>query len=149
MCRESLIDYSKYTISEDGTITSKRFKREMSGAKWKGYITVHMATLKNSWLFFKKHRVIWYYFNGEIPEGMEIDHINTIRDDNRLENLRLVSKKENMNNPITIEKFREVRQGKNNPFYGKKHSQQSIEKMKEFAKKNVSNHNRDKLGRFI
>jgi hypothetical protein len=39
---------------------------------------------------------------GEIPEGMVIDHINTIRTDNRLENLRCVTHLENNNNPLTI-----------------------------------------------
>lgn len=52
------------------------------------------------------HRVIWEVFKGEIPQGMEIDHINTIRDDNRLENLRLVTHKENCNNPISVENYR-------------------------------------------
>ena len=52
------------------------------------------------------HRIVWETFNGEIPEGMEIDHINTIRDDNRLENLRLVTHKENCNNPISIENYK-------------------------------------------
>lgn len=32
-----------------------------------------------------------------------IDHINTVRDDNRLENLRWCTKKENANNPLTRE----------------------------------------------
>lgn len=39
--------------------------------------------------------------NGDIPNGMQIDHINHIRNDNRLENLRLVTNAENqMNNSI-------------------------------------------------
>lgn len=41
------------------------------------------------------HRIIWEMFNGKIPEGMEIDHINGVRDDNRIENLRCVTKQEN------------------------------------------------------
>lgn len=44
------------------------------------------------------HRVIWEMHYGEIPEGMEIDHINHIRDDNRIENLRLVTRQENCKN---------------------------------------------------
>lgn len=52
------------------------------------------------------HRLVWEAFNGKIPEGMEIDHINCIRDDNRLENLRLVTHKENCNNPTSIENYR-------------------------------------------
>lgn len=41
------------------------------------------------------HRAIWEAVNGPIPLGMEIDHINMIRDDNRIENLRLVTLREN------------------------------------------------------
>lgn len=45
--------------------------------------------------FHLTHRIIWEMHNGEIPEGMEIDHINGVRDDNRIENLRCVTKGEN------------------------------------------------------
>jgi len=47
---------------------------------------------------YQVHRLIWEMFNGEIPEGYEIDHVNHIRDDNRLENLRLVSRQDNRRN---------------------------------------------------
>lgn len=47
---------------------------------------------------YSTHRVIWEMFNGPIPNGMEIDHINHIRDDNRIENLRMVTKQSNMEN---------------------------------------------------
>lgn len=40
-------------------------------------------------------RVIWIYHNGEIPENMEIDHINRNRLDNRIENLRICHRHEN------------------------------------------------------
>ena len=42
--------------------------------------------------------MIWTMHNGDIPEGMQIDHINGIRDDNRIENLRCASRDENMRN---------------------------------------------------
>lgn len=42
------------------------------------------------------HRVIWALVHGEWPE--EIDHINGIRDDNRLVNLRSVTRSENTKN---------------------------------------------------
>ena len=44
---------------------------------------------------FLTHRVIWKMFNGAIPKGLQIDHINGIRDDNRIENLQLVTAKQN------------------------------------------------------
>lgn len=37
------------------------------------------------------HRVIWWKFRGPIPDGMVINHINGQKDDNRLENLELVT----------------------------------------------------------
>ena len=52
------------------------------------------------------HRLIYETFNGKIEnESLVIDHINTVRDDNRLENLRLVTQSENMNNPTTLKKI--------------------------------------------
>lgn len=48
------------------------------------------------------HRVVYETFVGEIPSGMEIDHINTNRDDNRVENLLLTTHKGNCNNKLTL-----------------------------------------------
>lgn len=57
---------------------------------------------------FSVHRLVWEAFVGQIPDGYEIDHINTVRDDNRLSNLRVVTSKENNSNPITAERKREA-----------------------------------------
>lgn len=40
-----------------------------------------------------KHRLIYWLYYNELPE--EIDHINRIRDDNRISNLRSVDRTEN------------------------------------------------------
>lgn len=51
---------------------------------------------------FKKaylaHRLAWVYCHGSIDENMTIDHINGNRDDNRIDNLRLVTHAENQKN---------------------------------------------------
>lgn len=44
------------------------------------------------------HRVVWELISGLIPSGMQVDHINHIRDDNRIENLRVVTNAENGRN---------------------------------------------------
>lgn len=46
---------------------------------------------------FPLHRVCWALHYGEWPKG-QIDHINGVRDDNRIENLRCVRHGDNMRN---------------------------------------------------
>lgn len=45
----------------------------------------------------RAHRLAWLYVKGEFPNG-EIDHINGIRFDNRIENLRVADRSQNTSN---------------------------------------------------
>lgn len=60
-------------------------------------VTLYNRTKKR----FLVHRVVAEAFIPNPYKKPEIDHINTIRTDNRVENLRWVTHTENMNNPIT------------------------------------------------
>lgn len=44
------------------------------------------------------HRLVWEKANGPIPYGLQVDHINGRRDDNRIANLRLVTVSQNAEN---------------------------------------------------
>lgn len=57
---------------------------------------------------YKVHRAIWETFNGPIPEGMVIDHQDTNKENNRLDNLKVCTHKENSNNPITLDRIRKT-----------------------------------------
>jgi len=62
-----------------------------------GYMVVSLCKGKSS---FNWHRLVWEYFNGKIPKGMFIDHINNNRLDNRIDNLRIVTPMENTQKTI-------------------------------------------------
>lgn len=101
-----------YFACSNGKIYNKRGK-EIGSTKKSGYTIVYIKHRDtNKFIGIYAHRLIWEVFNGEIPEGMEIDHINTNRSDNRLENLRIVNHRENCNNSKSIEKYRISNKGK-------------------------------------
>lgn len=68
-----------------------------------GYSRKNYYCEDNEWHSVLEHVAKWIYFNGEIPEGYEIDHIIPISDGgtNKLSNLRLSTRKDNNNNPFT------------------------------------------------
>ena len=49
------------------------------------------------------HRLVWETFNGDIPQGYEINHIDHNKQNNTLENLELVTRSVNMKK--SIEKY--------------------------------------------
>lgn len=57
-----------------------------------GYIIIRI-----NYKQYAAHRLVWLYIYGEFPQG-QIDHINGIRDDNRIENLRAVTSRQNSQN---------------------------------------------------
>ncbi len=50
------------------------------------------------------HRLVWEAFNGPIPDGMQINHIDENPLNNRLDNLNLMTPKENTNWGTCIER---------------------------------------------
>jgi len=64
----------------------------VAGSNVRGYTNISVAGAK-----VRAHRLAWLYVYGEWPKGF-IDHINGVRNDNRIENLRLVNFSENMQN---------------------------------------------------
>jgi len=46
---------------------------------------------------YRLHRLVWLWVHGEhVPDGMVIDHINGVKTDNRIANLRLVTPCQNI-----------------------------------------------------
>lgn len=81
---------SGYSINEEGQIKNDNNNYLVKGSSRNGYLRLNNI--------ISIHRLVWETFNGEIPDGMVIDHIDGNRSNNALSNLRLVTQSENMNN---------------------------------------------------
>lgn len=77
-----------------GKTWNTRFSGKLAG--WlsdRGYWTIGIGARK-----YRAHRVLWEMANGPIPDGLQIDHIDRNRSNNRLSNLRLATGSENHRN---------------------------------------------------
>ncbi|HEY8684216.1 MAG TPA: HNH endonuclease [Chloroflexota bacterium] len=48
------------------------------------------------------HRLVWRHFNGPIPDGLTINHRNGVKNDNRPENLEIVTPSENAKHAVRV-----------------------------------------------
>jgi hypothetical protein len=79
------------------------FKRKINSGKAKigdvaggingsGYICIRINSVK-----YRAHRLAWLYVHGKFPDN-QIDHINRVKNDNRIDNLRDVTQSVNARN---------------------------------------------------
>lgn len=94
-------DFPQYMISSDGNVKHIKHNKVLKTFKNnKGYMTVRIYN--NKIAYTKRiHRLVAEAFIPNPENKSEIDHINTIKTDNRVENLRWVTSKENSNNNLT------------------------------------------------
>lgn len=57
-----------------------------------GYLRINILGKR-----YLQHRIAWLYMYGEYPDG-DMDHINQVKTDNRICNLRKVTRSQNMQN---------------------------------------------------
>lgn len=136
-----------YQVSNFGSIRSDKsgtwlLMKANKGKK--GYCRVNLSNGRKLHKSYAVHRLVYEAFVDKIPEGMEIDHINAVRDDNRLVNLRVVTHKENANNPITRKRRSECTKGNRNPMFGRTHSEKAKQMI---GQKNTGRHHTEESKR--
>lgn len=74
-----------------------------------GYLN-YMLSYKGTHKFITVHRLVAETFIPNPQNKPCIDHINTIKTDNRVENLRWVTHQENVLNPITYDRINKAKE---------------------------------------
>ena len=87
-----------YYATKDGKILNMSKNIELMPSKVGNYYRINAAYGINKKLLV--HRVVWEAFNGSIPKGFEINHIDGNGGNNRLDNLELVMHSENLKKEI-------------------------------------------------
>lgn len=110
-------DWPGYRVSAAGVVVGPR-GRPLAGARDKnGYHCISLRR-REVQVLLKVHRLVVIAFIGPIPQGMHVNHKNGVKDDNRVENLEIVTPHENV-----LHGYRVLgRQGRNtNPARGESH----------------------------
>ena len=107
--RVMVLNDTTIKVFRDGRIHTL-FKYKDGREKWrdrlfrlsqKGYLRVWIGSKKNNKEHYV-HNVISLCYLGEKPFGYQTDHINSIKADNRLENLQYITPQQNNQKRITM-----------------------------------------------
>lgn len=118
-----------YKVSNHGRVKSiKEFDSKGRKKKEKilkqtiskvGYLCINIYASNGKCIVWNVHVLVAKAFIDNIENKPCIDHINTIRVDNRVENLRWVTYSENNKNPITNKRMKDFHKDKCNTIEGK------------------------------
>lgn len=148
----------RYQVSNLGRVRSLNYMRtgriQVLRPKISKYGYSEIGLLKYGIMkHYKVARLVALSFIPNPEDKPCIDHIDTIRNNDRMSNLRWVTNSENMRNPITYAKccklaqkrnlgrktsdktkqiLRELNLGEKNAFYGRKHTEESLQKMRDY-----------------
>jgi hypothetical protein len=103
-----MFEDTKYATAEQlSNLWNFRWSKKEAGTPKDGYIALNLNTKKFN-IRSRAHRIIWKIsFNEDPPK--EIDHINGNRSDNRIQNLRAVTRSQNNCNSKTRNNFSGVK----------------------------------------
>lgn len=94
----------EYLVSNDGRVMSIRSNKILKPTTDKDGYIYYVLCVDGNRKTIKAHRLVAMAFIDNPQNKPAIDHINGDKKDNRVENLRWVTNKENTNNPITFKK---------------------------------------------
>lgn len=96
--------YKDYYVDEDGNVYSNKYKKLVMLKQMNTTFGYKMLTINRKKI--KVHRLIAETFIPNPQNKRCIDHINAIKTDNRVSNLRWVTYQQNYHNPITQQRLK-------------------------------------------
>lgn len=87
---------TRYYISDEGKVYNMSEKFELRLEENGNYLRFNCHYNNGQRKHVLVHRAVWEAFNGPIPEGYDIDHIDGNPKNNRLDNLEAVTHQENI-----------------------------------------------------
>ena len=127
--------WRNYSANENGEIFGSRGRKLNPIKHHTGYLvmTVCQDGLQKQ---MRVHRFIWECLKGDIPDGLVINHKNGDKQDNRLDNLELVTNRENVVHAWEVLKRQSVK-GEDKP--QAKITEIEAKEIIQLCKENVSN----------
>lgn len=98
--------FESYKVNRKGEVINKFGKLLKPGVLPGGYMHVALSNDEVKGKHMYIHYIVWRAFNGEVPDGLVVCHKDTNRQNNALDNLCVMTHKENFNKPLTIEHFK-------------------------------------------
>ena len=93
--------YPNYKVYDDGTITDFDGNKLKTFKNNKGYVYVNFKYKGNHKIMFI-HRIVAYLFCDGYKDGLQVNHINGVHDDNRACNLEWCTAKQNMRHCVDV-----------------------------------------------
>lgn len=104
-------NFENYKINDKGEVKNKFGKTLTPGSTPStNYQHVSLSNEEVKAKHFYIHQLLWKTFYGEVPNGYVVCHKDGNRQNNVLDNLQLLTYKESLNRPETIEKFKRSQQ---------------------------------------
>jgi len=94
--------FKNYEINRDGTVINLKNGKELIPYRHRGYSKIKLTNDKGKRIAWRINRLVYEAHLGTIPKGYEIDHIDGDRSNNNLDNLRMVTRQQN----IKLKSFR-------------------------------------------
>lgn len=95
--RKIIINNLEYEVNDEDLILKRRGRGYRKSFPDKdGYLKYTFGDGSSKTFNITVHKFVWQLYNGDVPKGLTIDHVDGNKQNNHISNLRLLSARENV-----------------------------------------------------